>query len=209
MKESDRLLLNNKSWAQERRTLDPEFFERSALDQKPSVLWIGCSDSRVPANTVTATDAGDIFVHRNIANVVVATDLNFLSVLQYAVDVLQVKHVVVCGHYGCGGVKAAMARKYVGGPLSHWLRAIRQTYRAHYEEIEALPEAQRFDRLCELNVQAQVNSLLDSSIIQAAWNRGQETWLHGWVYGMSDGLLRELSAVEPGTPVHPAFKLDF
>lgn len=206
MKATDRLLLENKSWAQEQRASDPSFFDRMARDQKPEFLWIGCSDSRVPANQITGTAAGEIFVHRNIANVFVPTDLNLLSVVQYAVEVLQVKHVIVCGHHGCGGVRAAMSPRDMG-PISHWLRNIRDVHEAHAEEIAALPEAARVDALAEWNVRAQVTSLAKSSIVQEAWHKGSDLWLHGWVYSLHDGILKELVAVAPNTPVHPAHRM--
>jgi carbonic anhydrase len=208
MKASDLMLLNNKSWAQERSEVDPQFFRRLVNQQKPQFLWIGCSDSRVPANTITGTDPGEIFVHRNIANVCVATDLNMLSVLQYAVEVLEVQHVIVCGHYGCGGVVAAMGTKYMG-PISHWLRHIRDVYAAHADEIEALPLEQRTDRLVEWNVREQAQSLAKSSIIQQAWHKRQGPWVHAWVYALKDGLLKELDAIAPGSALPPAYRLEF
>ena len=208
MKESDRLLQGNKAWAKQRQEADPEFFARLASGQQPKTLWIGCSDSRVPANTITDTDSGEIFVHRNIANIVVPTDLNQLSVIQYAVEVLKVEHVVVCGHYECGGVKAAMQQSYIG-EISHWLRSIRDVHTDHYEAVQGLPEAERVNRLCELNVIAQVDTLAKCSIIQRAWHERGGPWLHGWVYALHDGILRELSVVKPGTDLHPAAKLKF
>jgi carbonic anhydrase len=208
MKPSDRLLLDNKSWAQERTALDPTYFERLAKEQRPEFLWIGCSDSRVPANVVTGTDAGEIFVHRNIANVCVPTDLNLLSVVQFAVEVLQVKHVIVCGHLGCGGVRAAMARRDMG-PLSHWLRNIRDVYDRYYDEITALPPEQRADRLCELNVIEQARSLAKASLVQEAWQKRNGPWVHAWVYGLHDGILRELEAIAPRSELPPAYRLEF
>jgi len=208
MKPSDRLLLLNKSWAQERLRDDPRFFSRLSQDQRPKFLWIGCSDSRVPANQITGTDAGEMFVHRNIANLCLATDLNLLSVLQYAIEVLEVEHVIVCGHYGCGGVRAAMSRQYMG-PISHWLRGIRDVHFRHHEEIQAEVPEKRADRLCEWNVRDGVNTLAASSIVQEAWKKRKGPWLHGWVYSLTDGILKELAAVEPGAQVHPAYQLDF
>jgi len=204
---SDKLLLNNKSWAQERHADDPRFFARLAADQRPQFLWIGCSDSRVPANQITGTDAGEMFVHRNIANLCLATDLNLLSVMQYAVEVLEVEHVIVCGHYGCGGVKAALGRNDMGA-ISHWLRGIRDVHHNHYDEISALPPEQRVNRLCEWNVRDGVATLAKSSIIQAAWKKRKGPWLHGWVYALEDGILNELVAIEPRSPIHPAYQLD-
>jgi carbonic anhydrase len=208
MKASDEFLLKNKAWAKECTDQTPDYFQRLAIEQRPKVLWIGCSDSRVPANQVTATAAGEIFVHRNIANQVVATDLNLLSVLQYAVDVLEVPHVVVCGHYGCGGVKAAMSRQYMG-PLSHWLGKIRDVYDSHYEEAGRLSPEERTDRLCEWNVHAQVATLAHSTIIQQGWHKRNGPWLHGWVYGLNNGLLRELVAIAPNSPISPAHRVEF
>ena len=208
MKASDKLLLNNKSWAQERVASDPAYFSRLLAQQRPEFLWIGCSDSRVPANTITGTDPGQIFVHRNIANVCVPTDLNLLSVLQYSVEVLGVQHVIVCGHYGCGGVQAAMTQQDMG-PISHWLRHIRDVYCAHMDEINGLSEADRFARLVEWNVREQARSLSKTSIIQQAWNKRQGPWIHAWVYSLRDGVLNELEAIAPGSEIHPAYKLSF
>ena len=208
MKPSDLLLLNNKSWAQERVDNDPDFFKRLESQQKPKFLWIGCSDSRVPANAITGTQPGEIFVHRNIANVVVPTDLNLLSVLQYAVEVLEVQHVIVCGHYGCGGVQAAMTTKYMGS-ISHWLRHIRDIYDAHAEEIDALPLAERANRLCEWNVREHARSLAKTPIIQRAWHERKAPWVHAWVYGLADGILDELEAIAPGSPIPRAYQLTF
>jgi carbonic anhydrase len=208
MKASDLMLLNNKSWAQERNKADPDFFPRLAKQQSPKFLWIGCSDSRVPANTITGTDPGEIFVHRNIANVCVPTDLNMLSVLQYAVEVLEVEHVIVAGHYGCGGVLASMGKQYMG-PISHWLRHIRDVYAKHREEITALPKEQQADRLVEWNVREQAQSVARSSIIQAAWHKRRAPWVHAWVYALKDGVLKELESISPDSPIDPAYKLEF
>ncbi len=207
MKPSDRLLLNNKSWAQERHADDRTFFARLAADQRPTFLWIGCSDSRVPANQITGTEAGEMFVHRNIANLCIPTDLNLLSVLQYAIEVLEVAHVIVCGHHGCGGVKAALSRQDMG-PINHWLRGIRDVHDRHFEEISALAPEQRVNALCEWNVRDGVAELAKSSIVQAAWKKRKGPWLHGWVYSLEDGILKELTALAPGTPIHPAYQLD-
>jgi len=182
----------NKSWAERIKSEDPDFFARLARQQKPAYLWIGCSDSRVPANVIVDLPPGEIFVHRNIANLVVHTDLNLLSVLQYAVEVLKVKHVIVCGHYGCGGVKAALEDKEYG-LIDNWLRNIRDVYRANRGVLEAIAdEAGRLDRLCELNVAAQVRNLCNTPIIRGAWRRGQELAVHGWIYSIEDGILRDL-----------------
>ena len=208
MKASDKLLLNNKSWAQERVADDPRYFKRLIEQQRPEFLWIGCSDSRVPANTITGTDPGQLFVHRNIANVCVPTDLNMLSVVQYAVEALGVSHVIVCGHYGCGGVQAAMTERYMGS-ISHWLRHIRDVYYLHTDEIADLPEPERFARLVEWNVREQARSLAKSSIIQEAWHKRQGPWIHAWVYSLTDGVLNELESIAPGAEIHPAYKLAF
>jgi carbonic anhydrase len=196
VKDTERLLLGNKSWAQERRSDDPQFFERLAREQRPEFLWIGCSDSRVPANQVTNTDAGEIFVHRNIANVVRPNDVNIGSVLQYAIDVLLVKHVIVCGHYGCGGVRASMST-LPGGAVGEWLQGVHGIYHSHRGELEKLPEDQRADALCELNVRAQVKTLSELPVVQAAWKARGRPYLHGWVYGLRDGILRELVTLTP------------
>lgn len=185
------LLENNKKWAAQRIQEDPEFFERLARQQSPKFLWIGCSDSRVPANQITGLAPGEVFVHRNVANVVHQTDLNCLSVLQFAVEVLQVEHIVVCGHYGCGGVSAAVDG-VSHGMIDNWLRQIRQTADAHREELEALSETARMDRLCELNVVANVNSISQSTIVEDAWKRGQELEIHPWIYRLNTGRITSL-----------------
>lgn len=185
------LLEGNKQFVADRVGQDPEFFSRLAKQQTPEFLWIGCADSRVPANEITNTLPGEIFVHRNIANLVVHTDVNMLSVVQYAVEVLKVKHVIVCGHYGCGGVKAAMGNQQIG-LIDNWLRNIKDVYRFHTEELDQLEPAAREKRLVELNVIEQVNNLAKTSIVQNAWKQGDFPYLHGWVYDLNDGLLRDL-----------------
>jgi carbonic anhydrase len=186
------LLDGNKLWVNERLKNDPEYFERLSKGQSPQVLWIGCSDSRVPANEVTRTQPGDIFVHRNIANMVVHSDMNLLSVLDYAVNILKVKHVIVCGHYGCGGVQAAMQNKQFG-LVDNWLRFIKDVYRIHSEELDAIKDEEaRFDRFVELNVIEQVFDLTKTSIIQNAWNNRKEPKVHGWVYGLKTGIIKDL-----------------
>lgn len=208
MKSFQKLLLENKAWAQEKLEDDPKFFERLSNIQTPEFLWIGCSDSRVPANEITGTQPGEIFVQRNIANLVVHTDLNLLSVLQYAVEVLQVKHVVVCGHYGCGGVKAAMGHHSLG-IINKWLRNIKDVYRLHETELNNIDnEESRLDRLVELNVQEQVSNLAKTSIIQQAWKHHQRPHLHGWVYGLKDGLLKPIVELEPNSPIDPIYEYD-
>ncbi len=205
----EKLLLENKAWAQEQIEEDPEFFKRLSSLQAPEFLWIGCSDSRVPADKITGTQPGEIFVHRNIANMVVHTDVNLLSVLDYAVNHLKVKHVIVCGHYGCGGVKAAMTNhdyKYI---LNMWLRNIKDVYRLHREELAAITdEEQRTDRLVELNVMEQVMHLSKTSIIQRAWKNEQRPQLHGWVYGLKDGLINPIFEMDAGTHIDPLFEYD-
>jgi carbonic anhydrase len=185
----------NRAWAERMRKRDPAFFERLLHAQRPELLWIGCSDSRLPPDQVVGRLPGEIFVHRNVGNVVVHTDVNCLSVLQYGIEVLGVKHVVVCGHYACGGVRAAM-QAHPLGLIDNWLRHIRDVYMANRAELDAVPEgAQREARLCELNVAAQVANVCHTTIVQDAWRRGQELSVHGWIYDLSDGLLRDLDLV--------------
>jgi len=209
MKQFERLLIENKAWAKEKKQQDPKFFERLVNIQRPDFLWIGCSDSRVPPDQITQTQPGEIFIHRNVANLVVHTDLNMLSVLQYAVEVLEVKHIVVCGHYGCGGVKAAMTRNSYG-LINKWLRNIKDVYRFHEEEIAALPtEEERVNRLIELNIETQVLNLAETSIVQSAWKKHNRPHLHGWVYGLDDGLIKPLTMIEPNTPLpYPIYQYD-
>jgi carbonic anhydrase len=184
---------NNRAWAQNIRQQDPEFFEKLARQQAPTYLWIGCSDSRVPANQIVGMLPGELFVHRNVANVVVHTDLNCLSVMQFAVDVLKVEHVIVCGHYGCAGVKAALHQESLG-LVDNWLRHVQDVRQKHEPELAELPDAEsRQNRLCELNVMAQVINVCQTSILRDAWRRGQPVAVHGWIYGLQDGLLRDLN----------------
>lgn len=204
----EKLLLENKAWAKERVSDDPEYFSRLAHIQTPEFLWIGCSDSRVPANEITGTQPGEIFVHRNIANMVVHTDLNLLSVLEYAVVYLKVKHVIVCGHYGCGGVKAAM-NHHSYGIINKWLRNIKDVYRIHRDELSLITDMDtRADRLVELNVQEQVLNLAKTSIIQKAWKEEQRPHLHGWVYGLADGIIKPLCEVPAGTHIDELYEFD-
>jgi carbonic anhydrase len=208
MKSFEKLLLENKAWAGERVETDPEYFERLAKIQQPEFLWIGCSDSRVPANEITGTQPGEIFVHRNIANMVVHTDLNLLAVLDYAVQHLKVKHVIVCGHYGCGGVKAAMSHHNMG-IINKWLRNIKDVYRYHERELLNIQdEDQRVNRLVELNVQEQVLNLAKTSIVQKAWKSENRPHLHGWVYGLSNGLLKPVFNMPPGSPLDHIYEYD-
>ena len=187
----DELFERNRAWAAATTAEDPDFFARLAERQTPEYLWIGCSDSRVPANQIVGLPPGDVFVHRNVANVVVHTDLNCLSVLQYSVDVLAVKHVVVCGHYGCGGVKAALEGSR-HGLVDNWLRHVMDVNEKHADELASAPEERRLDRLCELNVVEQAMNVCQTTIVEDVWARGQELTVHGLVYGLRDGLLRDL-----------------
>ena len=187
----DQLLENNKTWAAKQLEKDPNFFNDLAKGQTPPLLWIGCADSRVPANEIIGAKSGEVFVHRNIANMVIHSDMNMLSVLDYAVNVLKVKHVIVCGHYGCGGVATAMTNKHVG-LIDNWIRHIKDTYRFHKVELDGINDyTQRLNRFIELNVKEQVYDLAKTSIIQGAWANGQEVHLHGWVYSIEDGLIRD------------------
>jgi len=186
------LMVNNEAWVAERTRDDPDYFHRLARQQAPEYLWIGCSDSRVPANDIVGLAPGELFVHRNVANLVVASDINLLSVLQYAVEILHVRHVIVCGHYGCGGVRAALGRTELG-LIDNWLQPLKQIAFEHRAEIESLSdENARVDRLCELNVAAQVRNVAVTSIVQDAWARGQAVAVHGWIYALEDGHLRDL-----------------
>lgn len=206
----ERLLLENKAWASEKVHVDENYFKRLANLQTPEFLWIGCSDSRVPANEITNTQPGEIFVHRNIANLVIHTDVNLLSVLEYAVVHLKVKHVIVCGHYGCGGVKAAMSNDDYKQVLNMWLRNIKDVYRVHRDELELInDEERRFDRLVELNVMEQVIHLAKTSIIQRAWKTEQRPQLHGWVYGLKDGLIKPVFDMDHTSPLDRLYEYDF
>ena len=191
MSDLHRLLDQNRQWAARIKTQEPEFFSSLAEQQKPQYLWIGCSDSRVPANQIVGLMPGEVFVHRNIANVVVHTDLNCLSVMQFAVDVLGVKHVLVVGHYGCGGVQAALFQRRLG-LCDNWLRHVQDVRAKHAAHLDALPEDRRHDRLCELNVIEQVVNVAQTTIVQDAWARGQDLTVHGWVYALNDGIIRDL-----------------
>ena len=194
-----RLFENNRTWARKQVANDPEFFERLCALQKPEFLWIGCADSRVPANQIVGLAPGEMFVHRNVANVVAPNDTNCLSVVQYAVDVLGVRHIIVCGHYGCGGVQAAFGPP-MELPLESWLQHVRSVRRAHADELKALAdETARARRLCELNVVAQVRSLCRVPTVSDAWARGQRLDIHGWVYDLHDGLLRDLRVTVTAT----------
>ncbi len=204
----DTLLQNNKNWAAEKVKKDKDFFERLKSVQTPPYLWIGCSDSRVPANEITGTMPGEIFVHRNIANLVVHTDSNLLSVLEYAVVHLGVEHIIVCGHYGCGGVKAAMNR-HSYGVINMWIRNIKDIYKFHRGELAQLAtEDARFDRLVELNVQEQVMNLAKTTVVQQAWKHHKRPHIHGWVYGLSNGIIKPIVSMAPECHLDPLYEYD-
>jgi len=189
----NKILERNKKWVEESLALDPNYFQDLAKGQSPPLLWIGCSDSRVPANEIIGAKPGETFVHRNIANMVIHSDMNMLSVLDYAVNVLKVRHVLVCGHYGCGGIKAAMGNESVG-IIDNWIRHIKDVYRLHHKELDVIEdETDRFNRFVELNVIEQVYDLAKTSIVQSAWKRGQELSIHGWVYGLNSGYVTDLN----------------
>ncbi len=188
-----KILDNNKQWVENQLKIDPNYFKDLSQGQKPPLLWIGCSDSRVPANEIIGAKPGEVFVHRNIANMIVHSDMNMLSVLDYAVNALKIKHVIVCGHYGCGGVKAAMGNTSIG-IIDNWIRHIKDVYRLHHQELNAIEnENDRFNRFVEINVIEQVYDLAKTSIVQSAWNNGQELSLHGWVYGLNSGFVTDLN----------------
>lgn len=208
MQKIKRLFLENKAWAQSKLLLDEKYFENMAKDQNPDYLWIGCSDSRVPPSEITNTDPGEMFVHRNIANLVIHTDMNLLSVLQYAVEVLKVKHVVVCGHYNCGGVKAAMGHQSLG-LLNHWVRGIKDICHTHETSLKAISnESERLNHLVELNVKTQVQNLVKTSIIQNSWKDLQLPYIHGWVYDLKTGLLKEIEMISPGSLIQESYRYD-
>ena len=187
-----KILENNKQWVEKKSAISPEFFNNLAEGQQPPLLWIGCSDSRVPANEIIGAEPGEVFVHRNIANMVIHSDMNMLSVLDYAVNALKVKHVIVCGHYGCGGVKAAMGNSSIG-IIDNWIRHIKDVYRFHQNELDAITdENERFNKFVEVNVKEQVLDLAKTSIVQNAWKNGQELSIHGWVYGLNSGYVTDL-----------------
>lgn len=192
MKDLNNLLENNRAWAENIKQRDPEFFQTLAKQQSPKYLWIGCSDSRMPATQLIGLMPGEVFVHRNVANVVVHTDFNCLSVMQFAVDALKVNHIIVCGHYGCGGVQAAM-RNLKLGLIDNWLRHVKDVIHKHDTALSQIEdETERLNKLCELNVIEQVLNVASTTIVQNAWKQGQELAVHGWIYGLEDGLLREL-----------------
>lgn len=204
-----KLLSDNVAWAKKMLTEDPGYFENLSHLQSPEFLWIGCSDSRVPANQITGTQPGEIFVHRNIANLVIHTDVNLLSVLEFAVTHLKVKHVIVCGHYGCGGIKAAMTNHDYKQVLNMWLRNIKDVYSLYKNELEAIDDSEeRENRLTELNVKEQVMHLAKTSIIQRAWKHEQRPQLHGWVYGLKDGIIKPVFAMNSNSTIDPLYEYD-
>lgn len=203
------LLLENKAWAKSHLDINPHYFKDMSRDQNPEYLWIGCSDSRVPESEITNSRPGEIFVHRNIANLVVHTDTNFLSVLSYAVHSLKVPHVIVCGHYNCGGIRAALSQTSFG-LIDNWVRNIKDTYFTHKFEIDgALSETAKVNKLVELNVMEQVKNLAHTSIIQSAWNERKAPFIHGWVYDLNEGLLKELVNMGPGSKLDSVYKYEF
>lgn len=209
MKPYELLLTENKKWAAGKTDGDPDFFKRLAGIQTPEFLWIGCSDSRVPANEITGTEPGEIFVHRNIANLVIHTDVNLLSVLDYAVVHLKVEHIIVCGHYGCGGIRAAMSNTNYSQVLNMWLRNIKDVYRHHRETLDTISdENERADKLTELNVREQAQRLAKTSIIQKAWKERNAPDIHGWVYGLKDGIINPVYEMKAGSDIDPLYRFD-
>jgi carbonic anhydrase len=209
LKYIDQLLENNRRWSEQIRSQDPKFFSDLASQQSPKSLWIGCSDSRVSANTIVGLAPGEIFVHRNVANLVVHTDMNCLSVIQFALEVLKIEHIIVCGHYGCGGVSAALdGRRH--GLIDNWLRNIQSTANLCREELDAIVDkAAKIDRLCELNVSRQVLNVCETTLVLDAWNRGQNLTIHGWIYGLKDGLVRDQNISISGEIGLEQFRADF
>jgi carbonic anhydrase len=209
MKPSEVLLKDNKYWAARKLAEDPGFFERLLHVQSPEFLWIGCSDSRVPPDQITQTEPGEIFIHRNVANLVVNTDVNLMSVVDYAVNHLKIKHVVVCGHYGCGGVKAAISNTDFNQVLNMWLRNIKDIYRIHRKELELISdENKKVDRLVEINVKEQVFNLAKTAIIQKAWSSEQRPDLHGWVYDLHDGIIKPVVEMKAGIDIDPLYEFE-
>jgi carbonic anhydrase len=206
----NKIIENNKKWVENKLKLDPKYFERLSNGQKPPLLWIGCADSRVPANEIIGAEPGEVFVHRNIANMVIHTDMNMLSVLDYAVNVLKVKHVIVCGHYGCGGIEAAMTNKSIG-LIDNWIRHIKNIYRVHKKELDSIADLhERTNRFVELNVIEQVYDLAKTSIVQNAWGADQDLTIHGWVYGVDSGIVKDLGVnFKNDSQLDEVYKLDF
>ena len=209
MKPYEVLLKDNREWAAKKVADDPAYFNRLADLQTPEFLWIGCSDSRVPANEITGTQPGEIFVHRNVANLVVNTDSNLFAVLDYAVTYLKVKHIIVCGHYGCGGIKAAASKNDFKPVLNMWLRNIKDVYRLHQAQLNSITDEQaRENRFVELNVQEQIYNLAKTSIIQRCWEKEQRPDLHGWVYGLKDGIINPVCEMKAGTPIDEVYRFE-
>ena len=205
----NQLLENNKKWVTQNLERDPEFFERLSRGQQPPLLWIGCADSRVPANEIIGAEPGEVFVHRNIANMVIHTDMSMLSVLDYAVNVLKVKHIIVCGHYGCGGIKAALGNQHYG-LIDNWIRHIKDVYRFHQVELNKIEdEEKRFNRFVEVNVMEQVLDLAKTSIVQSAWEKNQPLEIHGWVYDIHDGIIDDLKvSISNNSDLSEVYQLD-
>jgi carbonic anhydrase len=209
MKDIQRLLLENKAWVQEKIQVNPEYFEEMAKGQQPNFLWIGCSDSRVPPNEITGCHPGEMFVARNIANLVIHTDLSLMSVLEYAVVYLKVKHIIICGHYGCGGVAASLTPNSLGS-IDKWLRNIKDVAEVNWGELEKIEAgAKRTDRLVELNTISQAHNLTHTAIVQKAWHEGRELYIHGWVFDMATGKLKELTSIDKNYPIAPAHQYKF
>jgi len=205
-----KILDNNKKWVDEKLAIDKDFFKDLSKGQNPPLLWIGCSDSRVPANEIIGAAPGEVFVHRNIANMVIHSDMNMLSVLDYAVNALKIKHIIVCGHYGCGGVKAAMGNDSIG-IIDNWIRHIKDVYRHHKQYLDSImDEKERFNKFVELNVKEQVYDLAKTSIVQSAWKSGQEVTIHGWVYGLNSGYVTDLNVnIDSNEKLDDVYQLKF
>lgn len=209
MESYKRLLLGNKAWVEEKLSIDKDFFRSQSEGQQPEFLWIGCSDSRVPAEDVTGTEPGELFVHRNIANMVIHTDFNLLSVLEYAVTVLKVRHIIVCGHYGCGGVASALSNNNFG-LINKWLRHIKDIYRFYQEELDGIEDdVLRNKRMVELNVIEQIHNLAETTIVQKAWHEENRPTLHGWVYELETGYLKSLTELKPGSSIESIYMYHF
>ncbi len=205
-----KLIDNNREWVKSKLAIDPDFFNKLSKGQQPPLLWIGCADSRIPANEVIGAQPGEVFVHRNIANMVIHSDMNMLSVLDFAVNALKVKHIIVCGHYGCGGVKAAMGNQHIG-LIDNWIRHIKDVYRLHHAELDAIKnEEDRFNRFVELNVNEQVCDLAKTSIVQSAWENNQELHIHGWIYDIHTGLIKDLETnISRNDELEKVYQLNF
>lgn len=208
MKDIQRLMLENKAWVKEKTEVNPQYFVEMAKGQQPTFLWIGCSDSRVPPNEITGCHPGEMFVARNIANLVIHTDLSLMSVVEYAVDHLKVKHIIICGHYGCGGVKASLSPNSLG-PIDKWLRNIKDVACMHWKELEPMDESAQADRLVELSTIEQAKNLTHTAIIQRAWNQGRELYLHGWVFDIATGRVKDMITIDKDYPIDPIYRYKF